>query len=131
MQRFSSLIISIYIATLLYANISFIKTLTILEGSEQLFWNNLAIFVILLVPVYFLINKHISVPCARTRSQSVMKVVRTILLFVALLGLVLTVFYHIIPLEPIYNLPAQIDQIFASDTAFTIWLLVPLVVLFV
>jgi len=60
-----------------------------------------------------------------------MKVVRTILLFAAFLGLVLTVFYHIIPLEPIYNLPTQVDQLFASDTAFTIWLLVPLVVLFI
>ena len=59
-----------------------------------------------------------------------MKPLRFVLLFVALLGLVFTILYHIIPLEPIYNLPAQVDQVFASEMAFTIWLIAPLVVLF-
>ena len=130
-QKLSSLIISLYIAMFLFANLSFIKTFSIFKETGQLFWNNLAIFIILLIPIYFLINKYISVPCARSRSQSVMKIIRTVLLFLALLGLILTIFYHIIPLEPIYNLPAQLDQFFAPDTAFTIWLIVPLAVLFI
>ncbi|MEK7186924.1 MAG: hypothetical protein AAB690_01215 [Patescibacteria group bacterium] len=126
MQKLSSLIIAIYITALLYANLFFIKQLTLVKGADQLFWNHLAIFAIILVPVFFLINKYISAPVSR----GAMKPLRFVLLFVALLGLVFTILYHIIPLEPIYNLPAQVDQVFASEMAFTIWLIAPLVVLF-
>lgn len=125
MQRISSLIISIYITALLYANISFLKTLSVLK--DELFWNNLAIFVIILVPVFILINKYISVPSSR----GAMTFVRSVLLVIALLGLILTIFYHIIPLEPVYDLPSYIDQYFAPDLFRTIWLLVPLAVLFI
>ena len=126
MQKLSSLIIAIYITALLYANLFFIKQLTLVKGADQLFWNHLAIFVIILVPVFFLINKYISTPVSR----GAMKPLRFVLLLIAFVGLVLTILYHIVPLEPIYNLPAQVDQIFASEMAFTIWLIAPLVVLF-
>ena len=125
MQRLSSLIISIYIAALLYASIPFLETISVFK--EQLFWNNLAIFLILLVPVYYLINKNICVPVSR----GAMRPLRAALLILALVGLVLTIFYHIIPLEPVYDLPSYIDKYFAPDTAYTIWLIAPLVILFI
>ena len=126
-QKISSLIVSIYITALLYANLFFIKQLTLVKGADELFWNHLAIFIIILIPVFFLINKYISAPVSR----GAMKPLRAVLLLIALVGLILTVLYHIIPLEPIYNLPAQVDQLFASETAFTVWLIAPLLVLFI
>ncbi|MFH1472949.1 MAG: hypothetical protein ABIF06_00855 [bacterium] len=127
MQKISSLIISIYIATLLYANVFFIKQLTIVESSGQLFWNHIAIFLILVALTFFLINKYISTPYSR----GAMRPIRTVLLLLALIGFIVAILYHIIPLEPIYNLPDIIDKFFISDTAFTIWLLIPLAVLFI
>jgi len=127
-QKISSLIISIYITALLYANVFFLKELAIFQETGQLFWNNLAIFLIILIPVYLLINRYISTPYSR---RGAMRGFRTLFVAFALVGLVLTIFYHIIPLESIYNLPPQIDQFFASETAFTIWLIVPLIALFI
>jgi hypothetical protein len=54
-----------------------------------------------------------------------------ILLGVAFAGLFISILYHVIPLEPIYNLPASVDKFFASDTSFTIWLIAPLLALFI
>jgi RsiW-degrading membrane proteinase PrsW (M82 family) len=126
-QRLSTFIISIYITAFLYANIPFVKVFSIFKETGQLFWNSLAIFIIILVPVYFLVNRYIYAPSSR----GIMVPIRAVLLTLVLIGLVLTVFYHIIPLEPIYDLPSYIDQYFTSDTAFTIWLLIPLAVLFI
>lgn len=127
MNKVAALLISTYITALIYANAFFIKILTVAEGADQLFWNHLAIFLILLVPIFFLVNKYVSAPYSRGS----MKHVRGALLTVAFLGLTLAVLYHVIPLEPIYNLPPYVDQLFASDTAFTIWLIVPLLALFI
>jgi hypothetical protein len=127
MSKLASLIISVYIAAFLFANLFFIKQLTLVEDAGQLFWNHLAIFLILLVPVFLLVSKYISRPYTR----SGMRTMRTVILAIAFLGLSMSVLYHIIPLEPIYNLPSQVDMIFASDLAFSIWLILPLLVLFI
>ena len=60
MNRLVALIISLYITSFLYANFFFIKQLTVVESADQLFWNHLAIFAILLIPVYLLISPVIS-----------------------------------------------------------------------
>jgi glucan phosphoethanolaminetransferase (alkaline phosphatase superfamily) len=127
MNRVASLIISIYIAAFLYANVFFIEQLTITEVSHQLFWNHLAIFLILLVPIYFLTSRFISLPYVR----GMLRPLRTIFLSLMLLGLVISVLYHVVPLEPIYDLPVVVDQFFASDFALTIWLIIPLLALFI
>ena len=52
------------------------------------------------------------------------------LLSVAAAGLLVSIFYHVIPLTPVYNFSPAIDKIFSTDTDFAIWLLAPLVLLF-
>jgi surface polysaccharide O-acyltransferase-like enzyme len=126
MNRLAALIISIYISALIYANAFFIKTLTITESAPELFWNYLAIFMIILVPVFFLVKSLVDLPHPRNG----MRHVRTALLIIALIGLSLAVLYHVIPLESVYDLPASVDKLFASDAAFTVWLILPLLVLF-
>lgn len=126
-HRIAALIVSVYIAALIYTNAFFIKALTLAKGAEQLFWNNLAIFLILLVPIYLLVNKYVSPPYSRGS----MRHARVVLLSVALIGLVLAMLYHIIPLEPIFDLPSYVDKFFSSETALTLWLIIPLLALFI
>ena len=127
MQKLAALIISIYVAMLLYSNVFFIKKLELVNDNGQLFWNHLGIFLILLVPIFFIVSRIVVLSHAR----GVMMPLRAILFSLALLGLVLSIFYHVIPLEVVYDLPSQVDKIFASDQAFTIWLIAPLLTLFI
>ena len=127
MQRIASIIISIYIAIIIYTEAFFIKTLTITQSAPELFWNHLGIFMIILVPVFFLVKNVISLPHPRSH----VRFLRSALLSLALLGLVLSLLYHVVPVEPVYDLPAFLDKIFSSDLAYTLWLVAPLLVLVV
>ncbi len=127
LNNLGAIIISVYIAVVIYTNAFFIKTLTVADSSSQLFWNKLGIFLIILVPVFFLMKKIVSPPYTRGGLQYV----RTALLLVVLVGLSISVLYHVVPLQSVYNLPSSVDRFFASGTAFTIWLIIPLLALFI
>lgn len=127
MNRLVALIISLYIASFLYANVFFIKQLTVVESVDQLFFNHLAIFAILLVPVYLLISPVISA----SYDKGVMKMVRLIVLSLCALGLIITILYQNLNLGTLYGLPPQIQAFFTGDLALTIWLILPLLALFI
>jgi hypothetical protein len=120
--RITSAIFSIYIAALLYTTVPFVKTLVVAgKDAPALFWNHLAIFAIFFLLAFFVLQRHIS---------SFGGGLQIFLGTVALLGLILTVFYHIIPIAPVYELPKVLAPYFSTNTAFTAWLIAPLVVLF-
>lgn len=125
MNKLVALVISTYIAFVIYGNAFFIKQLTVVKDSNQLFWNHLAIFIILMVPIYLAVSQFVS------REFRGGKAFKTLLLSLAFLGLVISMFYHVIPLEPIYDLPPVVDKVFASESLFTVWLLVPIIILFI
>jgi len=118
-------ILSLYIASFLYTLVPFVKVLTLVKGSDQLFWNHLAIFAIFFVPIFFILNKYID----SYSSRGVLGYIKIVLLFVALIGIIISIFYNIIPVAPVYTLPTILDQFFLPDLSFTIWLLAPLVVM--
>ena len=60
-----------------------------------------------------------------------MGAIRSLISLVALLGLVVALFYHVLPVEGVYDLPLQLDNIFSSEKMFTVWLIVPLLALFI
>ena len=106
----------------LYLELPFVKTLT-MKGltNSGLFLNHLAIFLALFVVVLFLISKHIGA------YGSNLKIIFGSLI---LLGLFLTLFYHLIPIAPVYKLPTVLDPFFASTIAFEAWLVIPIAFLF-
>jgi hypothetical protein len=122
----TSIIVSIYISAFLYINAFFVQKL-VFVGNEasKLFWNHLGIFLLFFIPVFYLLRNVVSGDYSRRG-----KFVGAGLLAVATAGLVLAIFYHVIPLTPVYNFSAGIDKLFATDTMFTFWLLIPLLVLF-
>jgi hypothetical protein len=91
------------------------------SGASALFWNHLAIFVIFFLLAFFVLGRHITSFAGHGK---------LFLGIIALLGLILVVLYRIVPIAPVYALPAVLKPYFATDTAYTAWLLAPLVVLF-
>lgn len=128
MNKLVALLLSLYIATFLYTQVFFVKVLTLsTKAGGNLFWNHLAILVIFTIFIFFTLHRHISVESG----YGAMQIVRITLVALALIGLVLSILYHIIPLDPIYNLPPIVDKIFSTDLDYTLWLIAPLLVLFV
>ncbi|MDO8565235.1 MAG: hypothetical protein Q7R67_01250 [bacterium] len=127
MNRLVALIISLYIASFFYANVFFIKQLTIVESADQLFWNHLAIFAILLIPVYLLISPVISA----SYDKGAMKMLRLVVLSLGAAGLLITILYQNLNLGTLYDLPPQIEAFFTGDLALTIWLILPILALFI
>lgn len=127
MNRAVGILLSIYIALVIYANAFFIKQLTLVKDSDQLFWNHLAIFAILV----FLVSLAIKGLISADFSRGGMRVVRMMLVATATLGLLISIFYHVIPIDEVYDMPALFDKYFSSDTAFTVWLIIPVIALFI
>jgi len=127
MNKLVALLISLYIALFLYTQVFFVKVLTLTKGNENLFWNHIAILLIFVVFIFFILQKHIEADAG----YGAMQFLRVTLVSLALIGLVVSILYHIIPLEPIYNLPPIVDKIFASDLDYTLWLIAPLLILFI
>jgi hypothetical protein len=120
-------IISLYIASFLYEYLPFTKTLvSTIKGSSNLFWIHTATFLIFYIASYFIISKVSMSDYGRSKSR----LFKACLLTAAFVGLLISVFYHIIPLESVYNFSPAIDKIFASNIAYNFWLIAPLAVLF-
>ncbi len=118
-------ILSLYLASFFYTQVPFVKVLTLVKGSDQLFWNHIAIFAIFFVPILFILTKYID----SFSTRGVLGYIKGALLFIALIGLIIFIFYHIIPIAPVYTLPAVLDKFFLPDISFTLWLLVPVAVM--
>jgi hypothetical protein len=119
--RITSAILSIYIASLLYLSVPFVKTLVVMgKDAAPLFWNHLAIFAIFFAIAFFALSKHIA---------SYGSTIRTTLAALLLIGLIIMIFYRIVPIAPIYKLPSLLDPYFNTDIAFTAWLIGPLIAL--
>ena len=127
MNKLVAVLFSFYIAILLYTQVFFVKVLTLTKDNGSLFWNHLAILIMFTVFVFFTLHRHVSVEIGK----GPIEIVRLVLLSLALIGLVISMFYHLIPLEPLYHLPTVMDKLFASDLDYTLWLLAPLFVLFI
>ncbi|MFZ2049204.1 MAG: hypothetical protein WAV25_02840 [Minisyncoccia bacterium] len=127
MNKLVAVLLSLYIAAFLYTQVFFVKVLTLTKGNENLFWNHITILLIFGVFIFFVIQKHIEVDAG----FGAMQFFRITLVTLSLIGLILSILYHIVPLEPIYNLPPIVDKIFATDLDYTLWLIAPLLVLFI
>ena len=120
-------IVTLYISSFFYIALPFTKVLTnTLKGSSNVFWIHIGIFLIFYVPVYFAISQIIMTDFG----YGAMRYIRASLLTIVFIGLLLSIFYHFIPIESVYNFSPIIDSIFSSDMALNFWLLIPLVVLF-
>ncbi len=127
MNKLVSAVLSLYIGLFLYSVLPFTKVLTgVTKGSLNLFWNHLGILALFVIPLWFIINRVISDDPGR----GLEKFIRLVLLGVGFSGLLISVFYHIIPIAPIYEFPSVMDKFFQPDIAYSVWLIAPLLILF-
>jgi len=118
-------ILSLYLASFFYTQVPFVKVLTLVKGSDQLFWNHIAIFVIFFIPILFILTKYID----SYSSGGVLGYIKVVLLFIAFIGIIISILYHIIPVASVYTLPVVLNPFFLPDLSFTLWLLVPIAVM--
>jgi len=127
MNKLASAVLSIYIGLFLYTALPFTKVLnSVTKSSLNVFWNHLGILLLFVIPIWFILSKVISDDPGR----GAVKAIRLLLLAIGLLGLVIAIFYRIIPITSIYNFPSFIDKLFVPDLAYTAWLIAPLIILF-
>lgn len=127
MRFLSPLLLSLYLTAFIYKNAFFVEKLMVIDKGNQLFFNELGIFVIFFVPIFFVMKK--VVLAHHTRGGY--GIFKSILLIIASLGLIISFLYHVVPATGIYHFPSMMNLIFASDQAFTAWLIAPLIALFI
>ncbi len=126
MSRIVSSILAVYIASFLFIEIPAVKTFATGKTPLALFATHIAIFLIFFVLAHIIINKLVFAESGR----GAVGLLKTILQSIALAGLVLTVLYHIIPVTPLYALPSILTPFFVPTIAYTLWLTLPLILLF-
>lgn len=119
-------ILSLYLASFFYTQVPFVKVLTLVKGSDQLFWNHIAIFAIFFVPTFLILTKYIDSDSRR----GVFGYIKIVLLLIAFIGIIISILYNIIPVAPVYTLPSVLEKFFLPDLSFTLWLLIPIAVMF-
>ncbi|KND48971.1 MAG: hypothetical protein AB200_00900 [Parcubacteria bacterium C7867-005] len=127
MTKLVSALLSLYISSFLYETMFFVERLVHVPSESKLFfWNHLGIFLLFFVPIYFILNRVVDAE----QHGGFGRFLRMCITTVALVGVFVSVLYHVLPLESVYNPPVFVDQFFAPDLSFALWLLVPLLILF-
>jgi hypothetical protein len=127
MNKLVTFVLSFYIALVVYSNAFFIKALTVAKGSDQLFWNKLGILAVIFILVFLLIKKYVQVDRGRSGASTL----KLILLVLVTIGLFVAFLHNVVSVGAVYSFPTGLDKFFASPTAFTAWLIAPLLVLFI
>src|SRR4051812_4739235 len=102
MRFLSPLILSLYLTGFIYNNAFFVKRLVFVDKGNQLFFNELGIFVIFLIPIFFIMKRIV----ITHNTRGVGGMLRTAILTIGLLGLVMSFLYHVVPIDGIYHFPA-------------------------
>ncbi|MEW5908073.1 MAG: hypothetical protein AB1643_02755 [Patescibacteria group bacterium] len=120
-----SFLLSLYVAGSLFENFSylvlFLKKRTILE----IFFIKIFIFLVLLIFVNILLIKIFSSSFTGNKRWW-----QTFLLSFLASGLLFSYFFHLFPTKGIFTFSPIVSNFFASDNAFFLWLILPLVALF-
>lgn len=122
-----SLILSFYPAALIFRYLPFFKEYTAsnpADASGALI--QAGIFLLILVPIHFILNQCIS---AESAYSHVRKIFESVILGGVTAGLAILTSYQIVNLKSLYNFAGGVDALFASTYLFY-WLLLPFAVLF-
>jgi hypothetical protein len=118
-------LLSLYISSFIYSEISLSK-ITEASNAAGGFWTYLGTFLLFFIPIHAVLLRVVMTDFG----EAPMKYVRALGMAILFTGLLISISYHVIPLLPVFEFSPMIDQLFASDTAFAAWLIVPLIVLF-
>ena len=123
-----SLILGFYPSVYLFKNVPYVKKLvstTPITISDAL--TQLVLFLILFIPISFVISKYIYAEFSFSR---VKKVVSSTIFGGAATVLTLVFLYHVVNIQKIYNFSTGIDSLFIGNHLFW-WLLAPFAIIFI
>ncbi len=124
--RMVSLILAFYPATLLYKSFPFIDKLTFLHGSQLVVLNQIAIFLLFLVPLAVIIDRFIFSTSEYTGSSHIL---RTLGLSLAGVIIIVIFSYSTVSFDSLHDFGGGIDSLFSSTAKIFYWNLAPAVLL--
>lgn len=111
-------LLSFYPTTLIFSNFPFIT----LDGSLE----KVVTYIVILIVFYFLLSK--SINSKRTYGKH-KKIFSGIILSIASITTILTIYYQIIPIGTLYKFTLPVETFFISTVPYGVWLVVPLIAL--
>lgn len=112
------IILTFYPATLLYFYLPYVSV----SGALPKVLTYIGIF----IGLYLLIHKHFTAKRAYAKGR---KTFDATLLSIATVSVLLTLYYHVLPLDVVYTFTLPVDNLFTSVLPFGVWMLIPLVLL--
>lgn len=126
-RRGVALIFSFYPALLLFESLPFLKEYTTSAPSTSgEAWIRIALFGILLVIAYFILNPFISIESSYSKMK---RVTESTILGGMIAGLLLLALHQVADIRPIYTFSQSISGLFTASTYFW-WLAAPFALLF-
>jgi len=113
-------LLSFYPTTLIFENLPFVT----LNGA----FPKIVVYLIILFAFYFLLSKNLT---ARRSYKNSKKTFDGVVLSLASVATILTIYYQILPLESVYKFTLPVENFFVSVVPYGIWLILPIVALFI
>ncbi|HEY0220740.1 MAG TPA: hypothetical protein VGC58_00785 [Candidatus Paceibacterota bacterium] len=120
-----SIILAFYPASMLFKMSPFAQKMLVLSGNLVVL-NNIAIFLVFLVPLTIIINRFIFTASDYGRGDNILKLAG---LSVAFLILMVLFSYNLVSYDLYHNFGPQIDQLFGSTARQFYWFLAPLAIM--
>ena len=111
-------LLSFYPTTLIFENLPFVT----LNGA----FPKIAVYIAILFAFYFLLSKNFT---AKRSYKNSKKTFDGIILSLASVATILTIYYQILPLETVYKFTLPVETFFVSVIPYGIWLIVPIIAL--
>jgi len=119
-----SFMMSVYVGGFLFENFSFLKEMVKTGSLAERFFSNAFVFFLLVLALNVLFSKII------TSGADDKKWWHALLISFSVSGLLFSYIFHIFPGRSIFTFSPLIQNLFASNSAFFWWLILPLIALF-
>lgn len=113
-------LLSFYPTTLIFENLPFITL-----NSDI---SKIATYITILIVFYILLSSNLTAKRSYTNGK---KIFDGIILSLASVTTLLTIYYQILPLEKIYKFTLPVETFFVSTVPYGIWLIIPIIALII
>ncbi len=121
-----SLVISFYPASLLFKLFPFTEKLLFVTGEKMLVLNNIAIFMLFLIPITVIVNRFVFTASDYSGGENILRLAG---LSLAFLVIIVLFSYNTVNYDTFHNYSSQIDAIFDPSSREFYWLLAPIALL--
>ena len=113
-------LLSFYPTTLIFTNLPFVT----LNGSIT----KVVVYAVILIIFFILLSKNMTAGRSYKNSK---RTFDAVILSLASVTTLLTIYYHIIPLSSVYSFTLPVERLFTVNVPYGVWLIIPIVALII